>query len=71
MGLERKIYDLLVEHCGHAKDVKGISVTGMVNLKKGGGMTINTLKRILKENGMGGELIIKDNGTTTKINLFN
>ena len=69
--LERKIHDTLVEHCGSATAVKGISSTSLSKLKNGkSGISTRKLKDILILNGITGQLVLSVNGNKVTIDLY-
>lgn len=68
--LERQIHDFLVDHCGSARKVQGISSEQLTNLKQGkSGISTKKLKEVLELNGISGKIILEDGQNTITINF--
>lgn len=76
MNVEQEIAKLIIDHCGGALSVKGITPQRLQQLKKGtSGISTKKIVEILKANGMSGTLIIETPETvipkvTTTIKLY-
>lgn len=69
-SLERAIHDFLVERCGAAYKIKGISTVQLSKLKLGtSGISTTKLKEILALNGITGKLILEVDGNSVTIIL--
>ena len=71
VSLERQIHDFLVDHCGSAKKVQGISSEQLTNLKQGkSGISTKKLKEVLKLNGITGTLTLTSEKKTLLISFL-
>lgn len=72
LKLDQRIYNLLLEHHDGNRDKIQIgnktTLSQMANGKSN--LTVKTVKKILSDNGMTGEITIFGAGTKTTINFF-
>lgn len=69
--LDQKIYRLLLDHCGKRELIKGSNTTTLSLMANGkSNLTVSSVKKLLSDNGMTGEIIIFGAGTKTTINFF-
>lgn len=70
--LDQKIYKLLLDHCGGKREqIKGSNVTTLSLMANGkSNLTVASVKKLLADNGMTGEITIFGAGTKTTINFF-
>lgn len=72
MKLDQQIYKLLLDHHkGERSEIKGTNETTLTQMSKGkSNLRISTVKKLLADNGMTGEIILYGAGTKTTINFF-
>lgn len=72
LKLDQHIYNMLLEHHkGDRKKIVSTNQTTLSQMSKGkSNLKISTVRQLLKDNGMTGEITIYGAGTKTTVNLF-